>query len=103
MPTQRCTAHKHRNLLAHAPEALHEELSADYTDKIYAATVQEIEQRRRAFLRTWRLTCRAVADSLTRGGGTTVRFRPPAAVPMAIGANRQGHRAIERGFLRAGA
>jgi Transposase, Mutator family len=27
---QRCTVHKHRNLLAHAPERLHEEISADY-------------------------------------------------------------------------
>jgi putative transposase len=24
VPTQRCTVHKHRNLLAHAPDALHE-------------------------------------------------------------------------------
>ena len=38
VPAQRCTVHKHRNLLAHAPEALHEEVSADYTDMIYAAT-----------------------------------------------------------------
>ena len=29
VPTQRCTVHKHRNLLAHAPEQLHE-ISADY-------------------------------------------------------------------------
>jgi putative transposase len=50
VPTQRCTVHKHRNLLAHAPEALHEEVSADYTDMIYAATPAEIEQRRRTFL-----------------------------------------------------
>ena len=34
VPAQRCTAHKHRNLLAHAPDALHEEVSADYTDMI---------------------------------------------------------------------
>jgi putative transposase len=34
VPTQRCTVHKHRNLLAHAPDRLHEELSADYTDMI---------------------------------------------------------------------
>jgi transposase-like protein len=27
---QRCTVHKHRNLLAHAPERLHEEISTDY-------------------------------------------------------------------------
>ena len=31
---QRCTVHKHRNLLAHAPERLHEEVSADYNDMI---------------------------------------------------------------------
>jgi transposase-like protein len=30
MPVQRCTVHKHRNLLAHAPNRLHEEVSADY-------------------------------------------------------------------------
>src|SRR6185437_13440909 len=29
-PVQRCTVHKHRNLLAHAPERLHEEISNDY-------------------------------------------------------------------------
>jgi putative transposase len=67
-PTQRCTVHKHRNLLAHAPDALHEEISADYTDMIYANTAKEIEARRRAFLRKWRLKCRAVADSLEEAG-----------------------------------
>src|SRR3954468_24547733 len=38
VPAQRCTVHKHRNLLAHAPETLHEEVSADYADMIYAAS-----------------------------------------------------------------
>ena len=38
VPVQRCTVHKHRNLLAHAPERLHEEIGADYSDMIYAAT-----------------------------------------------------------------
>ena len=37
-PVQRCTGHKHRNLLAHAPDRLHEEFTADYADMIYAAT-----------------------------------------------------------------
>ena len=37
VPVQRCTVHKHRNLLAHAPERLHEEITADYNDMIYAA------------------------------------------------------------------
>jgi putative transposase len=72
--TQRCTVHKHRNLLAHAPEALHEEISADYTDMIYANTAKEIETRRRAFLRKWRLKCRAVADSLEEAGERLFTF-----------------------------
>jgi putative transposase len=52
VPVQRCTVHKHRNLLAHAPERLHEEIGADHTDMIYAATREEIEARRKAFIRT---------------------------------------------------
>jgi transposase-like protein len=48
---QRCTVHKHRNLLAHAPERLHEEVSADYNDMIYAGTPKEIETRRKSFIR----------------------------------------------------
>ena len=74
MPTQRCTVHKHRNLLAHAPDHLHEEVSADYTDMIYAETAKEIEERRKAFLRKWRLKCRAVADSLEEAGDRLFTF-----------------------------
>ncbi len=51
VPAQRCTVHKHRNLLAHAPDALHEEVSADYTDMIYAETAKEVQARRKTFLR----------------------------------------------------
>ena len=80
VPAQRCTVHKHRNLLAHAPEALHEEVSADYTDMIYAATHQEIAARRKAFLRKWRVKCRAVADSLEEAGERLFAFTrlPPS-------------------------
>jgi len=80
VPAQRCTVHKHRNLLAHAPEALHEEVSADYADMVYAATPKEIEARRRAFLRKWRLKCRAVADSLEEAGERLFAFTrlPPS-------------------------
>ncbi len=74
VPTQRCTVHKHRNLLAHAPEALHEEISADYTDLIYAKSAKEIEIRRRAFLRKWRLRCPAVATSLEEAGERLFTF-----------------------------
>jgi hypothetical protein len=47
VPVQRRTVHKHRNLLAHAPERQHEEITADYNDMIYAATREEIEARRK--------------------------------------------------------
>src|SRR4249919_1932206 len=71
---QRCTVHKHRNLLAHAPERLHEEITADYTDMIYAATRPEIETRRKAFIRKWRLKHRPVADSLEEAGERLFAF-----------------------------
>ena len=32
---QRCTVHKERNLLAHAPKELHEEIKADYGDMVF--------------------------------------------------------------------
>ena len=66
--------HKHRNLLAHAPERLHEEITADYNDMIYAETSQKIETRRKAFIRKWRLKYRAVADSLEEAGARLFSF-----------------------------
>jgi len=74
VPAQRCTVHKHRNLLAHAPDALHEEISADYTDMIYAETAKEVQSRRKAFLRKWRLRCPAVATSLEEAGDRLFAF-----------------------------
>ena len=74
VPTQRCTVHKHRNLLAHAPERLHDELTADYHDMIYAESAPEIEARRKSFLRKWRLKCAAVATSLEEAGEKLFTF-----------------------------
>jgi transposase-like protein len=74
VPVQRCTVHKHRNLLAHAPERLHDEITADYNDMIYAATREEIETRRKAFIREWRLKHRAVANSLEEAGERLFAF-----------------------------
>jgi len=74
LPVQRCTVHKHRNLLAHAPDRLHDEISADYNDMIYADTKPEIEAKRKAFIRKWRLKCRAVADSLEEAGDKLFTF-----------------------------
>ena len=74
VPAQRCTVHKHRNFLAHAPDTLHEEVSADYTDMVYAASAKEVEQRRKAFLRKWRLKCPGVAASLEEAGDRLFAF-----------------------------
>lgn len=74
LPILRCTVHKHRNLLAHAPKRLHDELGEDYRDMIHADTAAEIEKRRKAFLRKWKLKCRAVADSLEEAGGRLFTF-----------------------------
>jgi transposase-like protein len=74
LPIQRCTVHKHRNLLAHAPKHMHEELGNDYRDMIYADTAAEVETRRKAFVRNWRLKCRAVADSLEEAGDRLFTF-----------------------------
>ena len=74
VPIQRCTVHKHRNLLAHAPKSLHDELTEDYRDMVYAETRAAIEQRRKAFLRKWRLKCPAVADSLEEAGDRLFTF-----------------------------
>jgi putative transposase len=79
VPIQRCTVHKHRNLLAHAPKKLHDEIGADYTDMIYAKTVKEVEVKHKAFLRKWRLKCPAVAESLDEAGPrlfTFLRYPP---------------------------
>src|SRR4030088_733858 len=80
VPVQRCTVHKHRNLFAHAPERLHDEITTDYNDMIYAATREEIATRRKAFIRKWRLKHRAVADSLEEAGDRLFTFTrlPPS-------------------------
>ena len=92
-PVQRCTVHKHRNLLAHAPDRLHEEISADYTDMIYAKTKQEIEAKRKVFIRKWRLKCRAVADSLEEAGDRLFTF---ARFPQSQWKSIRTTNAIER-------
>jgi putative transposase len=73
-PLQRCTVHKHRNLLAHAPKRLHEEISADYTDMIYAKTAKQVLAKRRLFIAKWRLKHRPVADSLEEAGDRLFSF-----------------------------
>jgi hypothetical protein len=66
----RCSAalsDKHRNLLAPTPERLHDEISADYNDMIYAETRADREATQ-GLCRKWRLKHRAIADSLQEAG-----------------------------------
>ena len=75
-----------RNLLDHAPKHLHDEISADYRAMIYASPMslgplalhwrpaQEVARRRKAFLRNWRLKCRAVASSPDEAGDRLFTF-----------------------------
>ena len=71
---QRCTVHKERNLLAKAPESLHEELKADYAKMMYADTAEEALQRRAEFLAKWRSKCPGVAKSLEEAGDRLFSF-----------------------------
>jgi len=55
---------------------MHDKLTEDYRDMIYADTPSEIEKRRKAFLRKWHpnMKCRAVADSLEEAGDRLFTF-----------------------------
>jgi transposase-like protein len=79
VPVQRCTVHKERNLLAHAPKHLHDAIKADFNDMMHARTATEVLARRKRFVAKWRLRCRAVADSLDEAGErlfTFLRYPP---------------------------
>src|SRR5215813_7194546 len=93
IPIQRCTVHKLRNLIAHAPKKLAEEIAADFSDMIYANTAKEVATRRKAFIRKWRLKCRAVADSLEEAGDKLFTF---TRLPIAQWKSVRTTNAIER-------
>jgi putative transposase len=79
VPVQRCTVHKERNLLAHAPKHLHEEIKAEFNDMVHAKTATDVQAKRKAFLAKWKLRCRPVADSLEEAGErlfTFLRYPP---------------------------
>lgn len=51
----RCIVHKQRNLLAHAPKRLHEEINADCAEMIRAETPEEVEEEEEEESRRFRL------------------------------------------------
>jgi len=74
MPIQRCTVHKLRNLIAHAPKKFAEEIAADYADMIYAENAAMVAKKRKAFLNKWFVKCEAVAASLEEAGDLLFTF-----------------------------
>jgi putative transposase len=73
--------------------SLHEEITADYNDTIYAATPVEIAARRKVFIRKWRLKHRALADSLEEAGDRLFTF---ARMPPSQWRSLRTTNAIER-------
>jgi putative transposase len=71
---QRCTVHKLRNLEAHAPKRLHDELRQEYREIVYA---EDERAARRAWLRfttKWKKRCPAVVESLDEAGDELLAF-----------------------------
>ena len=93
LPVQRCTVHKLRNLIAHAPKRLAEEIRSDFTDMVYAENAKEVMTRRKAFIRKWRLKHRPVADSLEEAGDRLFSF---AQLPPSQWKSARTTNAIER-------
>ena len=63
VPVQRCSVHKERNLLAHAPKHLHDEIKAEFNDVMHAKTADEVLSKRTVFLAKWKLRCQPVATA----------------------------------------
>ena len=103
IPVQRCTVHKERNLLAHAPKALHDEVKADYTDMMYAENAEQVRKKRKAFLAKWRppLPGRG-GQPIGRGGGAAVHLPALSAAAMEVLADHQRHRTPARGIQAPG-
>lgn len=74
MDIQRCTNHKLWNLLSKAPVHLREELAEDYRRMIYAEDRAAVEKARVAFVRNWKLRCKAVVASLEEAGDDLFTF-----------------------------
>jgi transposase-like protein len=71
---QRCTVHKLRNLEAHAPQRLHDELRQDYRAIVYAADERAGRRAWARFTSKWKKLCPAVVTSLGEAGEELLTF-----------------------------
>jgi transposase-like protein len=71
---QRCTVHKLRNLLSHAPESVHEEIRTDFHAIVYADDEVCARAAYDAFVKKWRKLSEGVARSLEEAGLELITF-----------------------------
>lgn len=65
---QRCVVHKLRNLEAHCPKKLLDELRSDFHAVSEAASVKMAKKAYERFVRLWSPRCQSVAESFCEGG-----------------------------------
>lgn len=71
---QRCTVHKLRNLLTHAPRRLHDELRLDYHAIIFAEDGAAARRAYGAFVKKWTKGCPGAVASLEEAGAELLTF-----------------------------
>jgi transposase-like protein len=71
---QRCTVHKLRNLLTHAPRRLHDALRDDYHAIVFAEDGAAARRAYLAFIKTWTKACPGAVTSLEEAGAELLTF-----------------------------
>jgi putative transposase len=71
---QRCTVHKLRNLLTHAPRRLHDELRDDYHAIVFAEDGGAARRAYTTFLKKWTKGCPGAVASLEEAGAELLTF-----------------------------
>jgi putative transposase len=71
---QRCTVHKLRNLLTHAPRRLHDELRDDYHAIVFAEDGAAARRAYLAFVKKWTTGCQGAVASLEEAGAELLTF-----------------------------
>jgi len=71
---QRCTVHKLRNLLAHAPRHAHDAVREDFHAIVYADSPAEAQAAYQRFIRKWEKRCVGVVKSLLEANQEILTF-----------------------------
>ena len=101
VPVQRCTVHKERNLLAHAPKHLHEEIKAEFNDMVHANTAAAVQAGSKIFLVEPNSVSAASRRQPRRGRRAPVHIPALPARAVALAQDHQCHRAAARGVQAA--